>query len=439
MPATAEKQAAPPKVLGESPVPVSAITVREQARKTFDKGALKELAESIKARGIINPLTLRPNESGKGFVLVSGERRLRAAVIAGMTSVPARVLDLNAEQAEVFQADENLHRRDLTALEEARAFHALLRSGKRTVPELASIVKKPESYVTRATRLLELPKEVLEAIESEAVTPAHGHQLLRVALGQRVEIWNSWKDAYGDNGNARSLQEHVEATLGCDLGSASFPKDKPFAGEVACTLCPLNSGNQGALFDGATKGKCLSKKCFDKKAKQSLQDEIVGLQKAFPAAMHVVRVGGYVYAGTRLDVGNAQQWLARHVFEKKIPRGKFALVACTGTGEVWLATPPTDAETKKEVKQSTAAAPQSPEQQKLEREKRERVEEAIDAAVARATDAQIEKLYEARWKRGWETKHLKGVKGILRRVFAVAVRGQEFDADELIKGLKVKV
>lgn len=446
MNATAEKpkkETAPPRVLGESPVAVSSIVVRTQARKTFEKTALKELADSIRARGVINPLTLRPSETGKGFVLVSGERRLRAAVIAGLASVPARVLDLDAEQAEVFQADENLHRRDLTALEEARAFHALLKSGKRTVPELASIVKKPEAYVTRATRLLELPEEVLKEIEEEdGVTPAHGHQLLRVAPAQRLEVWNSWKDAYGGNGNARSLAEHVEATLGCDLAAARFPKDHPYAGEVACQACPLNSGNQGALFDGATKGKCLSKPCFAKKTKQALQDELGGLQKAFPAATHVVRVPGYVYAGTRLDVGNAQPWLARHAFEKKIPRGKFALAACTATGEVWLATPPTEKETEQErkaVKQSAAAAPQSPEQQKLEREKREKVEQAIDRAVQKATPAQVEALFEARWKRGWETKHLKGVKGFHRRVLAIAVRGQEFGADELVRGLKVRV
>lgn len=438
--AVQEKKTAPPKILKQGPVAIKDIVVLEQARKSFPPSKIKELAASIAARGLINPVTLRPH--GDKYVLVCGERRLRAHERLEAKEIAARVLDLTAEEAVWFQADENLHREDLTPLEEARGFHALLNAGKRTVPEIASIIKKSEGYVTRATRLLELPKEVLEAIELGSITPAHGHQLLRVQVGQRLEIWFGWKDAYGENGNARSLAEHVEATLGCDLGAASFPKDKPFAGEVACTLCPLNSGNQGSLFDGATKGKCLSKPCFSKKTKQAQADELTHLQKAFPAAMHVVRVQGFVYAGTRLDVGNALQWVARHAFEKRIPRGKFALVLSTATGETWLATPPTDAEQKQEqkaVKQSAAAAPQSPEQQKLEREKREKVEAAIDKAVQGASPKQVEALFEARWKRGWEAKHLKGVKGFHRRILAVAVRGQEFGADELIRALKVKV
>ncbi len=259
------------KQLFAGEVNLSNIEVQSNFRKTFNEKLLKELAENIAKVGVLQPVILR--QVGEGFpkpavdgqfILVAGERRLRAASLAGLTKIPARILDLNEEQAAEVQALENLHRKDLSPIEEARAFKVLLDQKGHTleqVEDLAARVGKSASYVYKAVRLTELPNKMQERIETGELTPAHGHQLLRLPPEKRAEAEKeiNW------NQSVKEVSRDIERELGKSLSKAHFPTNTPYAGLEACTACIHNSSNQEMLFSDAEKGKCINVDCFQKK------------------------------------------------------------------------------------------------------------------------------------------------------------------------------
>lgn len=331
--AKSEPAQQPAKVIAELViVPIDNISVIEQSRKRFDRSALEELAQNIKACGVINPLTLRPNGEGGKFQLVAGERRYRAARIAGLSEVPARVLELNDSQALEYQASENIHRKDLTPIEEARAFKTLLDAGKHDVQSLAEVVDKSEAYVYRAIHLLELPAKAIIMIEEGELTPAHGHQLLRVPDQDREEYFKGWVAGLYDGQipTVQDLREDIDTQVGTDLGAAKFPKVVSYASAAPCTNCPHNSGNQGMLFDGAEKGRCMKASCFDAKTKQYWADVVAELEEA---GAHVLISPHSLYPG---------QYIAGHVVQKELTRDRIkngqTIALSKGSGKIYSVT-----------------------------------------------------------------------------------------------------
>jgi ParB family chromosome partitioning protein len=154
-----------------------------QPRKRFSQESLEELAASIREKGLLQPLLVRPK--GEGYELVAGERRYRAAQMAGLTEVPALVRDLTDREALELALVENLQREDLSPVEEARGYQTLLEMGL-TQEEVARRVGKARSTVANALRLLQLPEEVLEALDSGAITPGHARALLMLEPGDRL-------------------------------------------------------------------------------------------------------------------------------------------------------------------------------------------------------------------------------------------------------------
>ena len=160
----------------------------EQPRRAFDPTALQELADSIRMHGILQPLLVR--EGLAGYELIAGERRLRAAEIAGLAEVPVIVhpgsggrLEERLELALV----ENLQRTDLNAIEEARAIQRLLRDFGLTQEALGERIGKNRVTIAQSVRLLGLPDLVVKAIESGAVTAGHGIALLGLpAVAQQL-------------------------------------------------------------------------------------------------------------------------------------------------------------------------------------------------------------------------------------------------------------
>jgi ParB family chromosome partitioning protein len=151
----------------------------EQPRRAFDPAALQELADSIRMHGILQPLLVR--EGLAGYELIAGERRLRAAEIAGLDEVPVIVhpgsggrLEERLELALV----ENLQRTDLNAIEEARAIQRLLRDFGLTQEALGERIGKNRVTIAQSVRLLGLPEAAVRAIESNAITAGHGIALL---------------------------------------------------------------------------------------------------------------------------------------------------------------------------------------------------------------------------------------------------------------------
>jgi len=134
-----------------------------QTRRTFDEPALKELAESIKASGLAQPVVVRPGANGR-YVLVLGERRCRASKLAGKVSVPAIVRQLGDEQAAEMTIVENLQRQDLNCLEQAQAFARLSQQFNLTQEQIGQRTGVSRESVANYMRLLKLPKAVLDLV-----------------------------------------------------------------------------------------------------------------------------------------------------------------------------------------------------------------------------------------------------------------------------------
>ena len=165
---------------------------RGQPRKDFDDETLAELADSISQHGLLQPLLVRPIFGG-GYQIVAGERRWRAARMAGLTTVPAIIRELDDEQVMEIALIENLQREDLSPLEEAMGYQSLMDSYDMTQEEVAKIVGKSRSAVANVLRLLKLPEEVQALIRSGQVSAGHGRALLsfpddaeKIAVAKRV-------------------------------------------------------------------------------------------------------------------------------------------------------------------------------------------------------------------------------------------------------------
>ena len=150
---------------------------REQPRKEFDSEALSELADSISQHGVLQPLLLRPLLTG-GYRIVAGERRWRAARMAGLTEVPAVVREMTDAEEMLFALIENLQREDLTPLEEARGYRTLIETQDFTQEEVSQAVGKSRPAVTNALRLLNLPEDIQQMLEKGEITAGHARTLL---------------------------------------------------------------------------------------------------------------------------------------------------------------------------------------------------------------------------------------------------------------------
>lgn len=148
-----------------------------QPRQHFDTTALDELAQSIGASGLAVPILVRP--SGERFVIVHGERRYRAALSLGWSSIPADVRDLSIEEAGWLALVENVQRSDLSPIEEARAYQARLASGM-TQEALGLRIGKTQSYIATKLRFLKLPADVQEGLDKRLISEGHAKQLLRL-------------------------------------------------------------------------------------------------------------------------------------------------------------------------------------------------------------------------------------------------------------------
>ena len=155
-----------------------------QPRQNFPPAQLEELSRSIAEYGVLSPLTVRPRPDG--YELVAGERRLRAARMAGLSEVPCIVMELDLEEASFIALVENLQRNDLDFLEESRGIAQLIRLFGLSQEECARRLGKSQSAVANKLRLLRLPEDVLNAMRNAGLTERHGRALLR--LEQRAAL-----------------------------------------------------------------------------------------------------------------------------------------------------------------------------------------------------------------------------------------------------------
>ena len=190
---------------------------RDQPRKEFSEEALQDLAESIAQHGVLQPLLVRPLLDGR-YQLVAGERRWRAARIAGLTEVPAVIREMSDHEMAELALVENLQREDLTPLEEAEGYQLLIDTYGMTQEEVAKAVGKSRPAVTNALRLLGLPEEVRDMVSAGILTAGHARTLL--AFENEEEIIEAAKQAAERGMTVRDLEAMAKR-------AAAPKKEKP--------------------------------------------------------------------------------------------------------------------------------------------------------------------------------------------------------------------
>ena len=151
-----------------------------QPRTRFDDEAIQELAASIKATGVLQPVLVRRSPGGDGYQLVVGERRLRAAIVAGIKKIPAIVREVADHQMMESSLVENIQRENLNPIEEAKAYHTLVEKLGMTHDQVSERVGKQRVSITNALRLLGLPAEVQEMVSRGTLTAGHARALLAI-------------------------------------------------------------------------------------------------------------------------------------------------------------------------------------------------------------------------------------------------------------------
>lgn len=190
-----------------------------QPRKDFDKKALEELSESIKTHGIFTPLLVRKSVSG--YDLITGERRLRAAKMAGLKTVPAIQVEFTEEQMMEIAILENVQREDLNPIEEAAAYESLIQKLGYTQEKLAERVGKSREYCANIMRLLKLPEDVQSMVVNKQLTMSHVRPLL--SLNDEEEIYEAAEKIKKNKMSVREVEAYVRDVNG---GGQKKPKKK---------------------------------------------------------------------------------------------------------------------------------------------------------------------------------------------------------------------
>ncbi len=221
---------------------------RRQPRKDFDRDKLSELADNIAKMGVLQPILVRPSESGR-YTIVAGERRWRAARLAGLTEVPVIIRELTDAEAAQIALVENLQREDLNPIEEAEAFRRLRTEFGMTQEAVAEAVGKSRAAVANSLRLLELPERAAEAVRTGKLSVGHAKVLCGVADEAKQE--ELLEKVLSEGISVRELENLVEkAGLPPKKGSARR-RTAAFGGDKELSEYSLSIKNEfgvDALF-----------------------------------------------------------------------------------------------------------------------------------------------------------------------------------------------
>lgn len=179
---------------------------RFQPREVFDEKALKELAVSIKEHGVIQPIIVR-NVKGK-YEIIAGERRYKASALAGLTKIPAIIRDLDDKESSKVALLENLQRKNLTPIEEARTYQKILEIDEMTQEDLARTMGKSQSAVANKLRLLSLPDDVQDALLKEQISERHARALLNIP--EAIQQTEMLKKIINTKMSVRAVEEEIK-------------------------------------------------------------------------------------------------------------------------------------------------------------------------------------------------------------------------------------
>ncbi len=248
-------------------------------RQTFEEGKLYELAESIRQHGLIQPITVRPNANG--FEIVAGARRFRAAQLAELFALPARIVEVTDAQAMEWQLVENSQRVDVHPYEEAQGFQRLLDLPGYDVAALVEKSGKSASHIYARLSLLQLIPAVAEAFTQERITASHANLIARLPQEHQQaafeQCWRKdWQDSEPHLLPAKHVAAWIQANLYLSLADALFDREDPNLNRAAgaCTTCPRRSGYNRTLFCDVQGDQCLDAPCFHAKVEAHIDQEI---------------------------------------------------------------------------------------------------------------------------------------------------------------------
>jgi ParB family chromosome partitioning protein len=262
-------------------------------RRIFENAALRELAESIRIQGVLSPLLVRPlNE--RGFEIVAGARRYRAAQMAEAETVPVRIVNLTDAEALEAQLVENLIRADVHPMEEANGFRALLNleEPKYSIEQISVRMGKTPAFVAARLKLTELTPVVVEAFYREEIGTGHALLLARLQPAQQEEALTAcYQEQYGSGNKTkrillplRHLQQWIEHNILLELATAPFSKEDaqlvPEAG--SCIDCSKRTGHNILLFADmgtAHPNSCSDPKCYAAKVDAHIRQSIAAKPK----------------------------------------------------------------------------------------------------------------------------------------------------------------
>lgn len=304
-------------------------------RHIFEEAALKELAESIRAHGILSPLLVRPlNE--RSFEIVAGARRFRAALMAEVDSAPVRIVNLTDAEALEAQLIENLQRKDVHPLEEAQGFRALLNldEPKYSVEQIAAKCGKHPGYVLSRIRLTELTSAAVEAFSKDEIGVGHALLLAKLQSAQQEDALKAcFREDWGGGSKAkrillpvRHLQQWIEQNVMLILKDAPFSKRDaqlvPAAG--SCLECPKRTGHNKLLFaDLAGSGDaCSDPACYAAK----LDAHVMQTVAAKPKLVQIATAYGKPVEGspilTRSQYVEIRQEKPKNKYQQEAPEYK---------------------------------------------------------------------------------------------------------------------
>lgn len=241
-------------------------------RKHFDEDGINELADSIRQQGVLQPINVRPIPDTGRYEIVFGERRYRAALVAGLEEIPAIISSYTDEEAEEIAITENLQRKDVTPMEEADAYQRLMDSGRHDVKSLALLFGKSESYIRSRLKFTTLIPEIAELMADDTISIAVANEICRYSEEIQREVYEKHlKNEYGYNSwrgkKAADVADAIQRDFTNDLERYDFDKS-------VCALCPQNT-NHLLLFSDGGCGKCTNRCCLAEKIASHMVDCII--------------------------------------------------------------------------------------------------------------------------------------------------------------------
>lgn len=246
-------------------------------RRTFDVTKLIELADSIRAHGLIQPITVRPH--GDGYEIIAGARRYRASLLAELPEVPVCIKELDDRAALEVQIIENAQRADVHPYEEASGYKRLLDLPGYDVAAIAEKCGKSESHIYARLSLLSLIEEVADAFQQDKITASHANQIARLPEAhQSAALKACFRADWQDKNEphllpVRNLATWIQSNVFIILNAAPFKldDDKLIEGVPSCLNCPKRSGFNTKLFSDIEADQCLDGDCFQSKITAQVQ------------------------------------------------------------------------------------------------------------------------------------------------------------------------